>query len=185
MSELLPKSDDPCLFPTWSANSAYSRGCKCERCRDSQRVGTIATVECVFCGMDMRISTSMPRGQAYRMCKECRLIDNATGTNYNKLTGIRRHGVSWNRIRSLYLGNEQCHICRHPVQWGQCDADHDHIHCPGTKGCDQCFRGFVHPVCNMYLGGTENLINMLGPMRFSLFIYNLVNQTKQRINNAR
>lgn len=98
-------------------------------------------------------------GSRYPVCLSCR--------KRYALGALARHGVPWHRVRA-HLANP---ICDNPGCGALLDrstvkvdgsrrtvrqVDHDHRHCPGQLGCEECFRGFLCYRCNAALGALDD-----------------------------
>ena len=67
----------------------------------------------------------------------------------------RRHGLGAEGIEALRSRQDgKCAICEKPetgAPGGRLAVDHDHVHCPGKKGCPTCVRGLLCVTCNNLL----------------------------------
>lgn len=65
------------------------------------------------------------------------------------------HGITVSEFDSLLAKQEgRCAICGTdtPGGRGTWHVDHDHLCCPGKKGCGKCIRGLLCYNCNVGLG---------------------------------
>ena len=63
-----------------------------------------------------------------------------------------RHGLTADEVDALIAAQGGgCAVCGRRDR--PLELDHDHRHCPGTKGCRQCVRGAVCGRCNRSIWG--------------------------------
>jgi hypothetical protein len=77
-----------------------------------------------------------------RSCREC--------ARNHRLT---KHGFTNERFNELLKEqNNACAICLKTLAGTKIQIDHDHNHCPGKFGCNDCVRGLLCINCNTGLG---------------------------------
>lgn len=90
-----------------------------------------------------------------------------------------QHGVSRSTIIE-WLRAPVCYWCHESINLEafssskSVNLDHNHNCCPGAFGCGKCYRGLVHPRCNLVIGVIEKAVDIMGPMQFSLRVYQLL-----------
>lgn len=77
---------------------------------------------------------------------------------------LLRHGLSLNDYYDILADQGGgCAICYvKPVNGPlSLSIDHDHAHCPGEYGCEECVRGLLCSKCNTSLGGFKDDAQLL------------------------
>lgn len=79
-----------------------------------------------------------------------------------RVSRVHQHGLGDDEFRAL-VARGKCDACGsiepgHKNGWM---LDHDHLCCPGAKGCPNCIRGLLCHGCNTALGAIKDDANRL------------------------
>ena len=112
---------------------------------------------CSICGPVRIRVKSGPRGAE---CIAKRRQHRGKGGRSNS---AQRHGLGRSGYAELLAQQGGvCAICGAPPATGRSlHIDHDHAHCPGTKGCRDCVRGLLCNHCNVMLGWARDNASIL------------------------
>ena len=148
---------EDCLYPWMQPYSAYQKGCRCLRCKEGNRIYAADSrarnprqfPPCLLCGTTHTHTTA---GNRHQICTNCR-------HGFNKT--IVRHRLNTEQaIRLIQLTH--CESCNQELRYADnhrgraVEVDHDHAHCPGPKGCEECVRGFICKRCNRTAAALEH-----------------------------
>lgn len=77
---------------------------------------------------------------------------------------LLRHGLNRNDYLDILADQGGgCAICKAKPPRGvlSLQVDHDHAHCPGEHGCEECVRGLLCSACNAGLGNFKDDVTRL------------------------
>jgi hypothetical protein len=106
---------------------------------------------------DMHLSNRNNKYPGRTFCKEC-------FKSTNHIRNVRGHGLTEDQyFQILEEQNYSCKICKEKESSSKkrLSIDHDHKHCPGERGCAECFRGLLCHKCNTALGGFRDRVDLL------------------------
>lgn len=114
---------------------------------DGRRKVVNGLVRCGRCHLEKPLSDftrdrSVSLGIAI-YCKPCRRLSDM----------LHKFKLTEQKFAALLASQgNKCAICRDPLL-GKGFIDHDHLCCPGKRGCGKCTRGILCCLCNLALGG--------------------------------
>lgn len=93
-------------------------------------------------------------------CKPCDLERRKQG-GYTDNPG-RYHGLTADQYWAMLAAQDwRCAICQKDLDRNSRKSkypniDHDHVHCPGSRGCPECVRSILCNGCNILLGRAQD-----------------------------